>query len=122
MRVWEDVESIYGRIATMSCKAAVKGNNELSFAEADKLIDELLKLENPYQLPARKTGVVAISRNMRWKRNSEDHYNEKAFDHNHRADGVGKTPVGGTREKGRRRISRRFHAGVPPCGYGFPQR
>lgn len=29
------------RVATMSCKAAVKGNHTLSFAEADKLIDEL---------------------------------------------------------------------------------
>ena len=31
------------RVATMSCKAAVKGNHTLSFAEADKLIDELLE-------------------------------------------------------------------------------
>ncbi len=33
------------RVATMSCKAAVKGNHTLSFAEADKLIDELLELK-----------------------------------------------------------------------------
>ena len=58
----KSVESIYDRIATMSCKAAVKGNNELSFAEADKLIDELLKLENPYNCPHGRPTIVAISK------------------------------------------------------------
>ena len=51
---------IYDRIATMSCKAAVKGNNELSFAEADKLIDELLKLENPYNCPHGRPTIVGL--------------------------------------------------------------
>ena len=46
----------------MSCKATVKGNNELSFAEADKLIDELLKLENPYNCPHGRPTIVAISK------------------------------------------------------------
>ena len=45
-----------------ACKAAVKGNNELSFAEADKLIDELLKLENPYNCPHGRPTIVAISK------------------------------------------------------------
>lgn len=58
----KSVESVYDRIATMSCKAAVKGNNELSFAEADKLIDELLKLENPYNCPHGRPTIVAISK------------------------------------------------------------
>lgn len=58
----KSVESIYDRIATMSCKAAVKGNDELSFAEADKLIDELLKLENPYNCPHGRPTIVAISK------------------------------------------------------------
>ena len=58
----KNVESIYDRIATLSCKAAVKGNNELSFAEADKLIDELLKLENPYNCPHGRPTIVAISK------------------------------------------------------------
>ena len=58
----KNVESIYDRIATMSCKAAVKGNNELSFAEADKLINELLKLENPYNCPHGRPTIVAISK------------------------------------------------------------
>ena len=58
----KNVESIYDRIATMSCKAAVKGNNELSFAEADQLIDELLELENPYNCPHGRPTIVAISK------------------------------------------------------------
>ncbi|MBQ9701120.1 MAG: DNA mismatch repair endonuclease MutL, partial [Lachnospiraceae bacterium] len=41
-------EIITEKIASMSCKAAVKGNNRLSVAEANELIDELLTLENPY--------------------------------------------------------------------------
>ena len=39
------------RVASMSCKAAVKGNHDMSPAEADALIDQLLKLENPYHCP-----------------------------------------------------------------------
>lgn len=35
----------------MSCKAAVKGNNHLSYAEAEQLIAELLTLEDPYHCP-----------------------------------------------------------------------
>ena len=36
------------RLATMACKSAVKGNHQMSALEADKLIDELLTLDNPY--------------------------------------------------------------------------
>lgn len=39
------------RVATASCKAAVKGNHRLSFAEAEHLLSELLTLENPYTCP-----------------------------------------------------------------------
>ena len=55
-------ESVYDRIATMSCKAAVKGNRNLSFAEADQLIDSLLKLENPYQCPHGRPTIISISK------------------------------------------------------------
>ena len=41
-------ELIDEKVASMSCKAAVKGNNRLSAQEADALIGELLLLENPY--------------------------------------------------------------------------
>lgn len=47
----EDVSIIHDRLATMSCKAAVKGNTKLSFAEADELLSQLLSLENPYNCP-----------------------------------------------------------------------
>ena len=55
-------ESVYDRIATMSCKAAVKGNTNLSFVEADQLIDSLLKLENPYQCPHGRPTIISISK------------------------------------------------------------
>ena len=55
-------ESVYDRIASMSCKAAVKGNTNLSFAEADQLIDSLLKLENPYQCPHGRPTIISISK------------------------------------------------------------
>ena len=40
-------DSIYEKIASMSCKAAVKGNHRMSTKEAHALIDELLTLDNP---------------------------------------------------------------------------
>ena len=50
------------RVATMSCKAAVKGNHTLSFAEADKLIDELLELNNPYACPHGRPTIISMSK------------------------------------------------------------
>ncbi len=50
------------RIATMSCKAAVKGNMHLSFAEADELIEELFSLENPYNCPHGRPTIVSFSK------------------------------------------------------------
>lgn len=55
-------ETIYNKIATMSCKAAVKGNNRLSEREANELIDQLLKLDNPYTCPHGRPTIVAISK------------------------------------------------------------
>lgn len=55
-------ETIYNRIATMSCKAAVKGNNRLSEEEANELIDQLLSLENPYTCPHGRPTIVSISK------------------------------------------------------------
>ena len=46
----------------MSCKAAVKGNNRLSEQEADRLIDELLGLENPYACPHGRPTIISISK------------------------------------------------------------
>ena len=50
------------RIATMACKAAVKGNNRLSLEEADELIEELLTLDNPYNCPHGRPTVITISK------------------------------------------------------------
>lgn len=55
-------EMVYDRIATMSCKAAVKGNNRLSDREANELIDQLLKLDNPYACPHGRPTIVSISK------------------------------------------------------------
>lgn len=53
---------IYEKVASMSCKAAVKGNNRLSPMEADRLIDQLLKLENPYACPHGRPTIVSMSK------------------------------------------------------------
>ncbi len=50
------------KIASMSCKAAVKGNNTLSREEAEKLIDELLTLENPYNCPHGRPTIITMSK------------------------------------------------------------
>ncbi len=52
----------YDAIATMSCKAAVKGNNRLSYAEAQALIKQLLKLENPFTCPHGRPTIIEMSR------------------------------------------------------------
>ena len=53
---------IYERVASMSCKAAVKGGNRLSFAEANELIDQLLGLENPYACPHGRPTIISMSK------------------------------------------------------------
>ena len=50
------------KIASMSCKAAVKGNNRLSRAEAEQLIDELLTLENPYNCPHGRPTIISMTK------------------------------------------------------------
>ncbi len=49
------------KIASMSCKAAVKGNNRLSFKEAEELIDELLTLDNPYNCPHGRPTIITMT-------------------------------------------------------------
>ena len=50
------------RVASASCKAAVKGNHRLSFAEAEQLLSELLTLENPYTCPHGRPTIISMSR------------------------------------------------------------
>ena len=56
------IRVIEEKIASMSCKAAVKGNSPLSVAEAESLIDELLTLENPYNCPHGRPTIVTMTR------------------------------------------------------------
>ena len=58
----QPLDIIAGRIATAACKAAVKGNNTLSFEEADQLIDELLGLENPYNCPHGRPTIISMTK------------------------------------------------------------
>lgn len=53
---------IYDRLATMSCKAAIKGGDEISLIEAERLIDELLTLENPYFCPHGRPTIISMTK------------------------------------------------------------
>lgn len=57
----KDVSVIHDRLAEMSCKAAVKGGNRLSYMEADELLKELLSLENPYNCPHGRPTMVEFT-------------------------------------------------------------
>ena len=50
------------RLATMACKAAVKGNHRMSDREANALIDELLTLENPYHCPHGRPTIISMTK------------------------------------------------------------
>lgn len=55
-------DMLIDRMATMACKAAVKGNNRLSMDEANKLIDELLELDNPYNCPHGRPTIISMTK------------------------------------------------------------
>lgn len=55
-------DMLIDRMATMACKAAVKGNNKLSMDEANKLIDELLELDNPYNCPHGRPTIISMTK------------------------------------------------------------
>ena len=50
------------KIASMACKASVKGNTRMSFAEMEALLDELLTLENPYNCPHGRPTIISMSK------------------------------------------------------------
>ena len=58
----QSIENLTARVATMACKAAVKGNTRLSEQEADTLISELLTLDNPYNCPHGRPTILSMSR------------------------------------------------------------
>ncbi len=53
---------IKDKIATMACKAAVKGNQKMSVREADALIEELLRAENPYNCPHGRPTIISMTK------------------------------------------------------------
>ena len=57
-----DPQIIYEKVASMSCKAAVKGNHAMSSLEADRLIDQLLELDNPYACPHGRPTIISMSK------------------------------------------------------------
>lgn len=58
----KNTESILEKIASMSCKAAIKGNQRISYEEARILIDELLELDNPYNCPHGRPTVIQMTK------------------------------------------------------------
>lgn len=65
-RIRDDI--VGDRIATMACKAAVKGNMRISVKEADALIEELLQAENPYTCPHGRPTIISMSKTELEKR------------------------------------------------------
>ena len=57
-----EAESVYDKIASMACKASVKGNQLLSFKEAEALVRKLFTLENPYACPHGRPTIVAFKK------------------------------------------------------------
>lgn len=55
-------DMIAEKVASMSCKAAVKGNSRLSYAEVEVLIKDLLKLDNPYHCPHGRPTIIAMTK------------------------------------------------------------
>lgn len=53
---------ILNKLASMACKAAVKGNNSLTLEEVSALLDEMLTLDNPYHCPHGRPTIISMSR------------------------------------------------------------
>lgn len=53
---------LLAKLASMSCKAAIKGGDRISVKEAEHLIDQLLALENPYHCPHGRPTMISLSR------------------------------------------------------------
>ena len=58
----ETPELILEKVASMSCKAAVKGNQNLSYTEFDALVEELLTLDNPYNCPHGRPTIISMTK------------------------------------------------------------
>ena len=58
----ETPELIVEKVASMSCKAAVKGNDKLTLQEIDSLVEELLTLDNPYNCPHGRPTIISMTK------------------------------------------------------------
>lgn len=82
----ETPQMITEKVASMSCKAAVKGNQSLSRQEIERLISELLTLENPYHCPHGRPTIISMSK-YELEKNLSGCCNEKTFDYTDRSHG-----------------------------------
>lgn len=57
-----DMDILTEKVASMSCKAAIKGNNKISYAEAKELMSELMKADNPYNCPHGRPTLIVMSK------------------------------------------------------------
>lgn len=60
--VYKNLTVVEEKLASMACKAAVKGNHSFSTAEMEALIDELLTLDNPYNCPHGRPTIISMSK------------------------------------------------------------
>lgn len=60
--LYKNLTVVEEKLASMACKAAVKGNNRLAAAEMETLIDELLTLDNPYNCPHGRPTIISMSK------------------------------------------------------------
>lgn len=63
----EDIGTIHidffvEKLSGMACKAAIKGNSEITTMEADALIDEMLQLDNPYNCPHGRPTMISLTK------------------------------------------------------------
>jgi len=61
-RDYKNADVLLEKVASLSCKAAVKGNHKMSEAEAKQLISDMLTLENPYHCPHGRPTTISMSK------------------------------------------------------------
>ena len=57
-----DMDILTEKVASMSCKAAIKGNNKISYEQAKELMNELMKADNPYNCPHGRPTLIVMSK------------------------------------------------------------
>lgn len=55
-------DAVYQKLASMACKAAVKGNMRMSMPEVERLLEELFTLDNPYHCPHGRPTMISMSK------------------------------------------------------------